>query len=250
MIAERFKRRVRSLRDRFSLRFEVRSPRPEWAGERDRFAYQHRYVTFDVRPGDRVLDVGSGGKPFPLATVLADLSLESSKDRLDALARDDRPLVLADIHNLPFDAKSFDYVYCSHVLEHVVSPLRACAELMRVGRRGFIETPMMAKDALFAWARGMHRWHMLAIGDNLCFFEYSPRQLEGIRSSVWRDLVFDKWHNPLQEVFYENQDLFNVMFTWSDRFGVFAFYLSGTVESLNARVLTRRVVAHPRSNPG
>jgi len=37
---------------------------------------------------------------------------------------------------MPFPDKSFDFVYCAHVLEHVDDPIRACREIMRVGKRG------------------------------------------------------------------------------------------------------------------
>jgi hypothetical protein len=42
-----------------------------------------------------------------------------------------------------------------------------------------------------------------------------------------------KWHNPLQEVFYKNQDVFNVMFPWDDAFSVLVFRLDGTITALN-----------------
>lgn len=230
---------LRLLSDRTPLRIEIRKPRPEWLGENDRFSYQCRYVNFDIKPTDRVLDIGSGGSPSPCATVLFDRFLEPTRHRDDNLVRGDKPLILGDIDSLPFRDRSFDFIYCSHVLEHVENPVGACAEIMRVGRRGFIETPTMGKDALFVWAKNRHKWHVVSAGNNLCFFEYSPRQLEGIRSQAWSDIIFSKWYHPLQEAFYLNLDLFNMLFTWHDCFTVFAFRLDGTVETLNAKVQSR-----------
>ena len=111
-----------------------------------------------------------------------------------------------------------------------------CREIMRVGKRGYIETPTLGKDTLFAWARGIQTWHVVAIGHHLCFFEYSDRQLDGVRSSLWRDRILGKWHDPLQEVFYDNQDIFNVMFPWNGEFSVFVFRLDGTINALNAQI--------------
>ena len=230
------KRVIHFLLDSIPLEVKVRRVKPKWPGKNDRFSYQRCYIDFDIKPNDRVLDIGSGGYPFPYATVLVERFLEQTRHRYEPLVREGKPLVLADIHNLPFRNKCFEFVYCSHALEHVDNPLKACAEIMRIGRQGYIETPTMGKDALFAWAENMHKWHVVAIGQNLCFFEYSPRQLKGIGSSAWRDIIFSKWYHPLQEAFYQNQDLFNVMLTWFDSFAVFVFHLDGTVEALNAEV--------------
>lgn len=227
---------VRFLLHDMPLEIRIRHRRPKWSGGDNRFSYQSQYITFDIRPGEQVLDVGSGESPFPYATVLVDRFLEPSEHRYGPLIREGKPLALADIQNLPFRDKCFDFVCCSHVLEHVDDPIKACAEIMRVGRRGYIETPTMGEDVLFAWAENMHKWHVVAIGRNLFFFEYSSRQLKGIGSLVWRDIIFSKWYHPLQGVFYQNRDLFHVMFTWFDSFAVFVFHLDGTVESLNAEV--------------
>ena len=236
---------VKRLWDYMGIRIAVqRRRRFKWPGEESRFDYQKRYVQFDIRPGDRVLDIGSGGDPFPYATVLTDRFPGKSPSRFEAFVRDTRPFLVSDIHALPFCNKGFDFVYCAHVLEVVDNPLRACAEIMRVGKRGFIETPTAGKDMLFAWAKNLQKWHVVAIGSHLCFFEYSERQLDGVRSPLWRDHIRSKWCNPWQEVFYNNQDIFNVLFPWENQFSVFVFRLDGTVQTLNAEVETCPRLAH------
>jgi len=212
------------------VRIERVRPAGTWAAKGDRFSYQQKIVRFDIAPGQRVLDIGSGGHPFPYATVLVDRFPEPSNHRTDDLKTAGKPFVVADIDHLPFNNLAFDYVCCSHVLEHVADPIAACRELMRIGRRGFIETPTLAKDMLFAWAKGMHRWHVVGIGQTLCFFEYGPRLSEGIRSSAWSDVIFDRWWHPLQDAFEQNQDVFNVTLEWTMSFNVFVFYLDGRVD--------------------
>jgi SAM-dependent methyltransferase len=88
----------------------------------------------------RVLDVGCG-----------QIGLRALEPGLDITGVDvfDRPgypgpFVRADAAaGLPFASDEFDLVYCSSVIEHVPSPRRAAfaAELRRVGRGWFVQTP-------------------------------------------------------------------------------------------------------------
>jgi SAM-dependent methyltransferase len=246
LIPQPIKRSVRSLLERVPLRVELRPLRQKWLVETDRFGNLRRYVNFNIQPDDRVLDIGSGGVPFPRATVLVDRFIEPTVHRHGSIVQDGKPLVLADIHQLPFSDQSFDFVYCAHLLEHVDDPLKACAEIMRVGKRGYVETPTMCEDILFAWARDRHKWHVVAIGRALCFFEYTPRQLEGVGSTAWENVILDKRYHPLQQAYFENHDLFNVMFPWEDSFTVYVFHLDGRVETLGVQDSSGETRSAPR----
>ena len=187
----------------------------------DRRLYQKKSVPFNIPAGARVLDIGSGPAPFHRATILCERYLEPTGHRRGDVKTGGLPLVVADIHDLPFRDAAFDFVYCAHVLEHVADPLQACREMMRVGRRGYLETPNFMKDTLFCQAEAMgHRWHTVAAGGTLFFFEYTDRERRGIGSRAWHDLLWSRFHHPLQEAFIENQDLFNTMFLWEEPFSV------------------------------
>jgi SAM-dependent methyltransferase len=198
--------------------FTLRRPRPAWDGESDRISYQEKFNDLEISEGAVALDIGGGDHPFPKATILSDRYLESTEHRYLPIVRDGRPFVIFDVHNIPFSDKSIDFVYCSHVLEHVDDPHRTCSEIMRVGHQGYIETPSLSADMLFAWAKGMHKWHIVCINNILFFFEYTPRQLEGVRSMYWRKKVLGSVYHPLQDIYFNNIDLFNVMFRWSEKF--------------------------------
>lgn len=217
---------------RCSLRQIYFALRPSVKIDSTRYAYSHSYIRHEFRPRESVLDIGSGGDPFPFASILTDRYLEPSHHRSVEFRSQDRPVVVSDIQALPFADRHFDYVVCSHVLEHVENPIQACRELQRVGGAGFIETPTFMKDALFSWAKGMHKWHVTSIANRLVFFEYSQRQLEGIQSNEWYQLVFGRTYHPLQKIFRDNQDIFNVLFEWKDRFEVTVMTLDGRVSSL------------------
>lgn len=119
----------------------------------------------DIRPRDLVLDVGSGSSPNLRANVLCDKYVEDTTDRQGAPLVVDRPMIIADVQRLPFVSNAFDYVICSHVLEHVEHPERALGELERVGRRGYIETPSAAWEKLAGFP--FHRWLVSAEGGEL-----------------------------------------------------------------------------------
>jgi SAM-dependent methyltransferase len=233
LIPRPIKRLVRSVIDRIPLTVEVRPLRDDLGTPQSRFNYQQRYTNFDISPGERVLDIGSGGAPFPYATHLIDRFLEPTHHRDGSIVQKGKPLILADIHHLPFPDKCFDFVYCVHVLEHTDDPIQACREIMRIGKRGYLETPTISEDILFAWAKGRHKWHVVGINRSLCFFEYSPRQAEGIRSTAWEETITSRRYHPLQQAYLGNLDIFDVMFPWSDSFTVYVFHLDGRVESLN-----------------
>jgi len=201
----------------------------------NRYNYQKDFIRHQFTRGEKILDIGSGGDPFPYATILADRHLEPTYHRSTIFKSEGKPVIICDICELPFIDGAFDYVIAAHVLEHVDDPIKACLELQRVAKSGFIETPTLMKDILFSWAKGMHKWHLLSQGDRLFFFEYTDRACEGIKSAAWSDMIFSTVYHPLQEAFNDNQDIFNVMFEWKTRFDVTVIKQDGTMTSNQRR---------------
>lgn len=109
----------------------------------------------------RVLDIGGGRHPLHLATHVVDIEPFDSHRRLAPIVPGpprftEATWVVHDVCSgpLPFPDKFFDFSFCSHLLEDVRDPLRVCAEIVRVSRRGYIETPsrqreIFCKDRLF-----------------------------------------------------------------------------------------------------
>lgn len=145
---------------------------------------------FSIKEGELVLDVGGGHKPFSRA----DFILE--KDLFKGSQRDGKPvpmrgfkIIAGDIVCLPFKDKSFDFVFCSHVLEHVSDVALACAELMRVAKRGYIETPR--KWTEFYAGHPSHRW-LVDLIDGRLYFE---RRMF-IDSPFMNFMLPQVWMNP------------------------------------------------------
>jgi SAM-dependent methyltransferase len=110
-------------------------------------SFHRRRIDIPVDAHALVLDIGSGDKPHWRADVLVERfpGAEHGAQRSgSAAARLDRPTFDADAEALPFADQSFDYVICSHVLEHVRHPDRVISEMMRVAPAGYIEVPEAA----------------------------------------------------------------------------------------------------------
>ena len=107
-------------------------------------AWSIRKYHVPISPYSLVLEVGSGGNPFPRSNVLLD-AYEATRERHWVPLIADRPMVLGFVENLPCKDKAFDFVIASHVLEHSADPEKFLNELQRVASAGYIEVP----DAFF-----------------------------------------------------------------------------------------------------
>ncbi|PKW27849.1 class I SAM-dependent methyltransferase [Phycicoccus duodecadis] len=120
------------------------------------------YLLPHLRPGLRLLDVGSGP-----GTITADLAalvapaevtaLEATAEALGLTAAELRrrgiraDLVVGDVHDLPFRDDAFDVVHAHQVLQHVADPVAALRELRRVCRPGGLVAVRDADYAGFTW---------------------------------------------------------------------------------------------------
>ncbi len=137
---------------------------------RDDLAWSLRRLHVPVTSEALVLEVGSGGNPFPRANVLLD-AYEASRERHYQPLVADRPTVLGQIENLPFRDDAFAFVIACHVIEHSLD-IEACQpELPRVARAGYIETP----DAFFERINPYHD-HRLELTDREGVIEIQPKR--------------------------------------------------------------------------
>lgn len=58
----------------------------------------------------------------------------------------------------PFADKEFDFLICSHVLEHLDDPVRACREFSRIAKAGYVEVPHGCVDLLIRNNDIIHKW--------------------------------------------------------------------------------------------
>lgn len=69
---------------------------------------------------------------------------------------------IADIYNLPFKNKQFEYVLCSHTLEHVDNPELFYQELRRVGKHVTVLVPPLW-DLAATFNFFEHKWIFLSV---------------------------------------------------------------------------------------
>lgn len=187
--------------------------------------YQSRFFEFGIQPGDKVLDIGSGHLPFPHATHLAEFAVhddEYGRAGLPFRHVNGLPVFECSVEDMPFEDQAFDFIYCSHVLEHVGDPARACRELMRVGKRGYIETPTPGKDLWLNTAQmSNHRWGVELIDQVLVFTEYSVTDIEGLQSDVLMRMNCDpqtEREKAFAALLNLKADRTNTMLLWEGKF--------------------------------
>lgn len=167
----------------------------------------------------RILGIGPGDFPLEQATEFVDVSDEKA-DKLGG-----RPLLLHDLNEeLPLVDNLFDFVYCSHVLEHLESPLFGLAEIQRVGRAGFVEVPGILMDFILRQGKTHPKWACWGAGQALLFIEKTEeqRQLFLDWENVWGAFFHHAVHGQrlgsvqraIRAYFWENIHRLNMMAFW------------------------------------
>lgn len=182
---------------------------------RSTWTYQNEVMKWDIAETDLVLDVGSGGYPFQRANHLADKFPEETTHRVEPMVLDGRTFFEVDIERLPFEDGAYDFVFCSHVMEHLDNPGQAMRELSRVGKRGYLEVPTRLSDVMFNFTRlrNHHRWHSIRLGNTLCLIEWNESERRELGNEFFEALQ-SAYTNPFQDFFERNRDLFFTSFPW------------------------------------
>jgi hypothetical protein len=161
-----------------------------------------------IEPKAFVVDVGCGRFPFERANVGVDRLNHKALEKMWGEIGITRNLKVTQHdfarQTLPFKDKEVDFVFCRHTLEDMYDPFSLLAEMNRVGKAGYIETPspiaefVRGVDGAPAEWRGYHhhRWVVWTHGDTLNFVTKYPF-VERLGSNVEPEMETLLKSNPL-----------------------------------------------------
>ena len=160
-----------------------------------------------IKPSEKVLEVGPGFVPFPRADAFVDMR------QLPTVAADKMHVIDLNQQQLPFEDKSFDFIYCRHVIEDMYNPFRLLHEMSRVGKSGYIEMPSPTAelcrgvDGNSPPFRGYHHHHYIGwvTGNELRLIDKYP---------LVEYLVFEE--QELADTLRAGPENWNTHYLWQD----------------------------------
>jgi SAM-dependent methyltransferase len=176
----------------------------------NRIKWALRKATLPLGRDALVLDVGSGGTPYPRSDVLID-RLEGAEHRCGQPMLIDRPTVFGDATKLPFKDKSFDYVIASHILEHMADPAKFLNEIQRVGKAGYIETPNFLYERLNPFE--IHCLEIASVNGVL----HIHKKSQHIEDAFLGGLKFLESNLSWKNLFFRRPEMFHVRYYWSGK---------------------------------
>lgn len=117
-----------------------------------------------IKQTDKVLEIGPGSTPHKRSNAFLELNYADSKDKVcqrGGVEVDpkfgDKTVYFYDGADFPFKDNEFDYVICSHVIEHVPNPIDFMNEIFRVGGgRGYLEYPLITYEYMYNFDVHLH----------------------------------------------------------------------------------------------
>jgi len=177
--------------------------------------YIKHNIKYTVGVNKRVIDIGSGHLPLVRADVLFDLPPANTTQRpVAGIYTPPNRFVVGDIHELPFQDNSFDYVVNRAVLEHVPDPIKACTELSRIGKAGLIIVPSYLWEIMGGAAP--HLWLIKNEEGTLTFYRKTVKHME-LNSHIPTRIKNSKQYENLFNHFYQD---FYVDYYWEERIKV------------------------------
>ena len=164
-----------------------------------------------IKKEDRVLEIGPGATPFWRSDVFLEKKYDTKKEYVAQTGhvgelQTDKKVVFYEGSVFPFQDNEFDYVICSHVVEHVENPDQFLKEIQRVGKRGYLEFPTLYYDYLYNFPE-----HTMLLNYQEGVVRWMPKsssgfnQCKNVQSFFYRtcELEYYSLINDLKEYFFQ-----------------------------------------------
>ena len=173
-----------------------------------------------IQLNDCVLEIGPGSAPHPRADVFLD---KYFKDEQVALAQsgfsqrknvDNKPFIYYDGEMFPFRDNAFDYIICSHVLEHIpVQDLHLfMSEIQRVASRDYLEFPSVFYELINY--QDVHIWLMNYRNGIIYFLDKSLFRSNYIHK-IYREMFYGL-DTYMRKTFQKYKELYFCGFEWEN----------------------------------
>jgi SAM-dependent methyltransferase len=182
------------------------------------YVYNKDYLR--IRSNMKVLEVGPGNNPSRRANVLVEKFVQDNTHRRgDLKIYKHQKLIEADGEKMPFKNHEFDFIICSHVIEHTDNPLQFMEEQFRVASGGYLSAPSLFGE--FLAPKESHKWVSLVIDGKLVMFEKSKLPYDF--SPDFGDVYLN--HMPYKSLLFRltelsTQNFMSVKIKWKGRFDV------------------------------
>lgn len=146
-----------------------------------------------IKSDDCILEIGPGGSPHPRSDVFLERTFDDEKIAegqrgYTPKLTTQKKILYYDGGSFPFQDKEFDYVICSHVLEHIPDIESFLDEMFRVANKGYIEYPLIYYDYIYNFP------------EHLTFFKFN----QGILYYLPKSMTLLSEFSEVNRFFYES----------------------------------------------
>lgn len=168
-----------------------------------------------IKPHYKVLEIGPGATPHQRSDIFLEKNFETEDELINqsgrvGLLKTDKKVVTYDGNTFPFKDKEFDYVICSHVLEHVPNVEFFVNEIQRVGRAGYLEYPTIYYDYLYDIPE--HENLLLYNGSEVLWMKKNETNLQDFK--IIQSLFYESLNKQYYSFAQELKDYFFQGFEW------------------------------------
>ncbi len=168
-----------------------------------------------IKSTDKVLEIGPGATPYFRSDVFLELNYATDQERIAQSGRvgilnTEKPVFYYDGDEFPFKDKEFDYVVCSHVLEHVSNADDFLKEVQRVGSMGYLEFPTVYYDYIYNFPE-----HQLFLLENNGVINWMTKEESGLgHFAKIQEFFFKSCQLKYYDTIHNFKDYFFQGFEW------------------------------------